>query len=194
MHFSEDQLRENYQKFCDEDIVRIAERDAESLTPEALQILKDEIKKRGIQYLEPPKPSFLVLEKPLLDSYCHSVQNSFCPICGNQGNLNRIEVEVVFGIGHFHHSKRESLILCRSCSRTLVAKKCTYSLLLGIWTVLPFIVTVFKNINALRVFKSDEPSESLVELVKANYQEIESIKNDPIALSHFINGVNIWNN
>ncbi len=190
MYISEDELRENYRKFRDEDLVRIAVRDAESLTPEALQILKEEIRKRGLQYTEPSKPAFLILEKPLLDSYCYCIQNAFCPNCNVQGNLNRIKVGTVFGIPHFHVSNTEHLILCNSCSKSIVAKKCLYSFFLGVWTIFPFLITMFRNINGLRVFKSSEPSELLVDFVKANYKEIEPIKGDALAISLLLNGVN----
>jgi hypothetical protein len=192
MYFSEEELKETYSKFRDEDLIRIAEQDAAALTPEALQVLKGEIARRGLQYEDPSKPLFLILEKSLLDSYCDSIQNSFCPNCGTQGNLNRIEVETVFGIGHFYGYDRERLILCKKCTNAVVFKKCAYSILLGIWTVFPIFITLLKNINALRIFKLSEPSESLVEFVKANYQEIEPIRRDPLAISYFINGTNNW--
>ncbi len=48
MYFSEEQIRENYRKFPDEDIIRIAENDAAELNPIVLNILKEEIIRREV--------------------------------------------------------------------------------------------------------------------------------------------------
>lgn len=53
MQFSNEELRQNYARLTDVKIFKLATQDTDSLTPEAKEILQEEIKKREI-IIPPP--------------------------------------------------------------------------------------------------------------------------------------------
>lgn len=95
---SEDQLRQNYQKFGDGRLLRIVHQSVTKLRPEAVEILKDEIIRRGMgeslvedieAQMNPPA------EEKLLH-ICSLIQALPCPYCGLQKNkLSATEIQVV---------------------------------------------------------------------------------------------------
>lgn len=55
MQFSKEELRENYAQLTDVKIFKLVTQEAETLTPEAKEVLQEEIEKREI-ILPPPTP------------------------------------------------------------------------------------------------------------------------------------------
>lgn len=55
MQFSKEELRENYAQLTDVKIFNLATQEAETLAPEAKEILQEEIEKREI-FVPPPTP------------------------------------------------------------------------------------------------------------------------------------------
>lgn len=55
MQFSNEELRENYARLTDVKIFKLATQDTDSLTPEAKEILQEELEKREI-FVPPPTP------------------------------------------------------------------------------------------------------------------------------------------
>jgi hypothetical protein len=190
MTFSEDQLRETYRRYKDSDLIRIAEMDADSLTPSALLVLKEEIQRRDLQYKNPSKPAFKILDQNTLDAFSNCIQNAFCPICNDRGNLNRIRMITVAGVGHFYVKKIKYFIICRKCTRKKVFENAIYGLLPGISTVFPWFLAINNNFYNLGWWKSGKPSLYLIDFVRAKYKIIDPIKENVFAVSELIKATN----
>jgi hypothetical protein len=78
-------VQERYQRMSDDELIRIATRDAYGLTPEAMEVVKSEIQKRGLDEniskgVEAQNKDYTIEE---IDAYCDIVSNLSCPSCGS---------------------------------------------------------------------------------------------------------------
>jgi hypothetical protein len=78
-------VQERYQSMTDDELIRTATQDAYGLTPEAMEIVKAEIKKRGLDEniakgVEAQNKTYSVEE---VDAYCDIVSKLNCPSCGS---------------------------------------------------------------------------------------------------------------
>src|ERR1700712_4394880 len=81
-------VRQNYQKMSDEEIIRIATNDAIGLTPEAQEVVLEEIKKRNLNSeignaVQAQNKSYTIEE---IDEYCELIRNLNCPVCGSSSS------------------------------------------------------------------------------------------------------------
>ena len=78
-------VRESYQKMSDKDLIRTVTQDAAGLTPEAMEVVKEEIKRRkldtGIANAVDAQQKTYTVEE--IDSYCKIIQNLPCPVTGS---------------------------------------------------------------------------------------------------------------
>src|SRR5690242_14249347 len=78
-------IQERYQRMSDEELIRIATQDAYGLTPEAMEVVKAEIQKRGLDEniskgLEAQNKEYTIED---VDAYCDIVSSLSCPLCGS---------------------------------------------------------------------------------------------------------------
>src|SRR6187551_1813391 len=91
MEPSIDDLRKNYKGYSDEQLIQIATTDASGLRPEAIQVMQDEIKARGLsdklfKCIEVQRNQ--LSEQEILE-YCDVLRKQPCPVCGSSAfNLN----------------------------------------------------------------------------------------------------------
>src|SRR5437867_2874948 len=77
-------VQERYQRMSDDELIRIVTQDAYGLTPEAMEVVKAEIQKRGLDEniakgVEAQNKTYTIEE---IDAYCDIVSNLGCPSCG----------------------------------------------------------------------------------------------------------------
>jgi hypothetical protein len=144
-----EKVKEFYASFDDSKIERMALHEAGGLEPEGLQILIDEIKKRGLspkllEAIKAQTTQLTIAEKKIIqDEIIHLP----CPICSDntsvlQGRKVRSVVSMIFVTSSelFHQ------ISCKSCLKTLKKKAIITTSLLGWWG---FPMGPFKTINAI---------------------------------------------
>jgi len=78
-------VQETYQRMSDQDLIRVATQDAYGLTPEAMEVVKAEIKKRNLDEnfnkgLDAQNQTYTREE---IDAYCHLLSKLSCPYCGS---------------------------------------------------------------------------------------------------------------
>src|SRR5260221_3823124 len=78
-------VRETYQKMSDQDLIRVLTQGASGLTPEAQEIVKEEIKKRNLdpniaKGVDAQQKSYTIAE---IDAYCDIIQKLPCPKTGS---------------------------------------------------------------------------------------------------------------
>ncbi len=78
-------------KACSNDeLIHIATQDANGLTPEAMEVVKNEIQKRGLddnlsKGVEAQNKEYSIEE---IDTYCDIVSKMSCPSCGRTSEMN----------------------------------------------------------------------------------------------------------
>ena len=131
-------VQETYQRMSDEELIRIATQDAYALTPEAMEVVKTEIQKRGLdpniaKGVEAQNKTYTTEE---VDAYCNIVSNLRCPTCGSTTErLNAtITAEVVSFILFTTYDKKIK-IGCPHCLDKANNNAMIKSALLGWWGV-----------------------------------------------------------
>jgi hypothetical protein len=144
------QLIASYQQMKDEQLIRIAAKDAKGLTPEAIEIVKSEIKRRGLpenllNAVDAQNKSYSLQE---IDSYCDLLSGLSCPLCGSTTErLNAtITGEVMSFILVTHFSKKLK-VACPSCLDSANNKALTTTAILGWWGIPWGIIRTIQFIN-----------------------------------------------
>lgn len=103
-------VRETYQKMPDKELVRVATQDAAGLTPEAQEIVREEIERRGldksiVKGVDVQNREITLQE---LDQYCALARELDCPVCGSSGwwGIPWGPIRTVQSIGQNLKSKR----------------------------------------------------------------------------------------
>ena len=78
-------VRETYQKMSDAELERVATQDAAGLTPEAQEIVKEEIQRRNlsttiIKGVQAQNRQYTIAE---IDAYCEMIRGLGCPSCAS---------------------------------------------------------------------------------------------------------------
>lgn len=177
-----DRLRQHYARLEDEELRELALVGAETLRPEALELLRSEISRRrmgkeveaGIQaQLQDLTPD---REAELVDRF----RRQPCPWCGAaNGFLNAFPIAEARSFLFVTSYKKWLSIGCATCIRRAAAKATTTTFLLGWWGV-PWgpIRTLQALVANRRAGGADEhagPTPELVEHVKANRGEIAAM-------------------
>lgn len=157
------ELRKNYENFDNQKIIRIATEEADRLRPEALELLKDIIKERGLSdnVLKGVDAQFEPIDENKLTAYTELLRNLPCPVCHQtQDKLNATVVSTVFSLIFFTYYKSEVKIACPSCLDKLNNNAMVKSALLG-WWGLPW--GLFRTPKALIANSKRKKSNNLYE-------------------------------
>ncbi len=119
MAISLEQIKKNYAGFDDYKIEYLAKNEINSLDPDVVVILKDEIKKRGLD--SNLNKGIEAQTKELTDSDLQElkskISNLACPECGQKGSpLIGTLIREVKSFVLLTHYKKTQLILCQTCA------------------------------------------------------------------------------
>lgn len=184
-----DELKQHYKKFSDDEIIQIFKRDAAQLRPEALEILENEVKGRGLkvdleaakQAQAPTTNNEVVFTDDLLFSYCDIVQGLHCPVCGGTEHpLNGAMTYTVMSFVLMTHYKKKLVIACPSCLTSELNKAMAISSVIGWWGfpwgIIRTIQSIYENGKMYKFTKEQGPNIYLKSYV---YQQ-------KVSLSHHI--------
>ena len=186
-------VRENYQRMKDEELIRIVTQDSVGLTPEAIEIVKEEIKKRKldanlVKGLEAQNKSYTLEE---IDAYCEIIRNLNCPTCGTSvSKLNgTLTSEVMSFIIFTQHSKKLK-IGCPDCLDKANSSALANTLLLGWWGIPWGIIRTLQainhNIKSKKTHRLDTPNDYLRSFTLAKLGQLETYKDDKEKLEQII--------
>src|SRR6476646_9953220 len=111
-------VRENYQRMTDADLIRIATQDAAGLTPEAQQVVKEEIERRRldtdiIKGVQAQNKTYTIEE---IDGYCDIIRNLACTSCGTTlSKLNGTMTSQVMSFVFFTQWSKKLKVGCPDC-------------------------------------------------------------------------------
>ena len=129
-------VKENYESMPDDKLIMIATQEANDLTPEAMEIVKYEIRKRGlseniVKAVDAQNKTYTIEE---IDAYCDIISNLSCPYCGNFSN--KLNATVTFETISFlvlTHHKRSIKVGCPDCLDKANNNALLKSFFLGWW-------------------------------------------------------------
>jgi hypothetical protein len=194
-----EQLSATYRNLPDDKLIRLAITDAASLRPEALELLRAEIKNRGLDEGEGITRSINFqlndIDEDQINNYLALIRSQACPICGDSTQqLNAGLIGTVISVIVFTHYKKAFSIGCPTCLKKATQKAALKTALLG-WWCLPWGVVrtpqalVYNRKTAKRV-NTGEPTDILIDFVRNNASVIESIKTNNQSLQLLLANVN----
>lgn len=193
MEPSLEQLRANYSKMPDFKLVRLATYEAADLRPEALEILKAEIAKRGLDLNTENiiKVQTTPLSQEEWESRLNEIRSLPCPGCGStQYKLNATVTGKVISVILFTHYSKKLQIGCPSCLDKANLNAMVYSGILGWWGVpwgpIQTIRSFILNGKMKQQTQSHEANDIIKAFVINNIGRIEQLRHSPAALLEFI--------
>jgi hypothetical protein len=192
-----EQLKTTYKNLSDDKLTRLAITEAASLRPEALDLLKAEIKSRGLDegIMNGVNVQLTTPESLAIDSYISLIRNQPCPVCSSTAQpLNAIVIGSVKSFIILTHYKKKLMIACPSCLQQANQRATSSTALMG-WWGLPWGIirtsqALFRNMKANKVIRTDEPSDKLISFVKTNVGVIESVRKNNHSLQVMLDSVN----
>lgn len=179
-------LRKNYERFDNDKLVRIATRDAAELRPEALELLREIIKERGISddVERGIDAQFQEIEPAKLLEYAEILRNVPCPVCGSRSKkLNATHTATTLSVVVLTWYEKEFKIGCPDCLDAAHGKAMIKSSLLGIWAPWGLFYYVPKSLFVNAKMKKQNhhphPNELFLSFVAGRIGEIETHRNSP---------------
>jgi hypothetical protein len=187
-------VQERYAQMSDAELVALTINDAGGLTPEALEIAKDELKKRGLNTRfaaaldAQNKPSYTVEE---IDYYCGLINGLNCPVCGSSTEkLNATLTSEVMSFIVITQYKRKMHVGCPDCLDTLNNAALGKTMLLGWWGIpwgiVRSIQAIGVNLKSKRSNHADSPNDYLRDFALHNIGQLEAYKDNPAKLKQLI--------
>jgi hypothetical protein len=186
-------VRERYQSMSDKEIIRVLTQDAAGLTVEALEVVREEIKRRNLdpnisKGVDAQQKSYTVQE---IYAYCELIQNLPCPVTGSTSEkLNAtLTVDVVSYI-FLTQSKKKIIVASPAILDKANDKSAIKSALLGWWGI-PWGLfktpqAIFRNLRNKKTNHLNTPNDYLRSFVLANIGQIETYKDNKDKLKEII--------
>jgi hypothetical protein len=197
MQPTSEQLSITYKNLPDDKLIRLAITDAAGLRPEALELLKAEIKSRGLDegIIRGIEVQLNDIDDSQLNNYVTLVRNQACPTCGDQSQqLNAALSSTVISAIIFTHYKKAFSIGCPSCLKKANQKATLKTALLGWWGFPWGLIrtprALVYNIRTGKRINTGEPTDILVDFIKNNTGIIESVKNNDQSLQVLLTNLN----
>jgi len=170
MDIDREALRKHYEILSDEDIERLAYYEAKDLSPEAVEILRNEIKNRGLSdsFDEAVETHVAGLEEEEKSELLNRISDFPCPLCDdNQAPLNASKVVIVKSFIVFTTVDKPLIIGCPECIKANAKKALITSSLLGWWGIpwgpIRTLWSLVDNIMALSSKRYHEPTYEFLE-------------------------------
>lgn len=187
------ELRKNYESLPDDKIIRLASEEARSLRPEALELLKQIIKERGLSadVTNSIDAQSKKITEDILLEYTELLRGLPCPVCNTAGDkLNATITGTVISFILMTSYQKEVKIACPACLNKLNNNAIIKSALLG-WWGLPW--GIFRTPQALILNNKMKKQNNLQEangvfksFVLQRIGRIEANRNNPSGLNDII--------
>ncbi len=188
-------IRENYQRKTDAELIQAATTDAVGLTPEALEVVKEEIIRRKldtsiVKGLEAQNKTYSIEE---VDNYCNIIRQLDCPTCGTSHfQLNATMVSEVMSFILFTQYSKKLKVGCPHCLDKANESALTKTALLGWWGIpwgfIRTIQAIRNNVKNKKTNHSDTANDFLRSYTLSKIGQIETYKNNKEKLQQLISG------
>jgi hypothetical protein len=178
-------VQEAYQRMPDDELVRIATQDATGLTPEAIDIVKSEILRRGLDVniakgVDVQNRDYTIED---IDAYCNIISQLNCPFCGSAAEkLNATVTAEVMSFVVFSVYNKKVKIGCPGCLSKANNNALAKTVLLGWWGipwgVIRTVQSIAVNIRSKKANHLQGHSDYLRGFVAGAIGEIETYKDN----------------
>lgn len=193
MMFDIADLEKNYAGFSDEKIIRLATEEVASLRPEAVEILRKELRVRGLS--EKIGEGISVQLKPLTEEelflYVNLIETLPCPVCNsNSEHLNAIQISEVVSFFVITSHKKTLKIACPVCLNKSLDQATIKTLFLGWWGFPNGLIQSIKgldlNAKTKKALMFKQNNNLLREFAAQNAGILETYKSDKNKLLNII--------
>lgn len=179
-------IRKNYERLPDQRLIYVAEHEAANISPEALEILNNEIKKRGLEHLLAAVNVQLTGISPKdFSDYVKLIRDLPCPYCYKSGPLTGIVVEARFQAIRIGCSPCLIKLLDKTANLTAVG-----SVLGGIFSIFSAAKKISRNDNMKQLLQNKKSDFIFEEFISNSIGAIESRKKDQEKLIQYIKSIN----
>lgn len=192
-----EQLKTTYKNLSDDKLAQLALYEAAGLRPEALEILKAEMRERGFEQEISGivNAQLLDTDSKEFDEYVLLIRRQPCPVCGSiQQPLNAAIIGTVTSFLVFTSYHKSLTIACPACLQRALQTGTSITRFLG-WWGLPWGIirstqALISNGKAAKDIGVPEPTDTLVDFVKANAGVIESLRKNDLSIQKMLKNVN----
>ncbi|MBO9592397.1 MAG: hypothetical protein J7599_05755 [Niabella sp.] len=188
-----EQVRAYYQQLDNDELMRIALHDAAGLTPQAQQIVQQELEKRnmGTAAADAVRIQNERYSLETIDGYCALARRLSCPSCGSSDMpLNGALISNTLSVFMITIQNKKLKIACPDCLDKANRKAITMTLLLGWWGIpwgpIRTIQSLGHNNKSKTTNHEEGPNDYLRSFVVANIGAFEMYKNDKTKLQELI--------
>jgi hypothetical protein len=187
------ELRQNYETFDDSKLIRLATEEASELRPEAVELLKQIIKERGlsVDILKGIGVQIQEIDDEKLLEYSELVRSLPCPVCKSTNEkLNATMTGSVISFIIITNYEKELKIACPNCLDKANNNAIIKSALLG-WWGLPWGLirttqALLFNEKMKKQNRLSEPNDLLRGFVFERIGRLEASRNNPSELQELI--------
>ena len=189
-------VRERYQRMTDAEISDLAISDATGLTPEAQQMIGEEIKRRGLNQalLMAVEVQNKENSPEVIAAICELIRACKCPACGSdEQRLNATEVGTVYSFILFTRHSKEIKVGCPDCLDQANRNAMMNTALFGWWGfpwgVLRTIQYLDLNAQAKKSNHAEEANATLFQFVVDHIGQFAYLKDNPEILQQVLTQV-----
>ncbi|KAA3638011.1 MAG: hypothetical protein DWQ02_05710 [Bacteroidetes bacterium] len=175
--------REIYRLESDESLISFAKSNVDSLSPEIISVLIDELKKRGIgpELIQHIESKYEILDELKINNWIEIIRNSKCPECNQKGNrLICFKGRNTFSILIKSTYLKRTFIACEHCKAKIIRRLNYETFLLGWWSFYGLFRTPYSIILNL-VNKNLNPKsekENMTRYVLYNYKQLKEFQSN----------------
>ncbi|RYY00338.1 hypothetical protein EON78_01445 [bacterium] len=192
-----EELRKNYEKFDDKKLIQIATNEASGLRPEAVDLIKEIIKERGLSenITKAIDAQLQEIDEITLNDYTEILRNLHCPICKlNTYKLNATMTGRVISFIVFTSYEKKLVIGCPDCLEKANKDAMIKTALLG-WWGLPWglirtPLALLLNNKMRNQSKLSEANDLLKGFALENIGFLEANRHNQKELEEFISNIN----
>ena len=192
-----EQLRVTYKNLPENKLISLAVNEAASLRPEAFELVKAEIKSRGLEaeISKAMDVQLIEVNDNRFESYLSLIRSQPCPVCtSNAQPLNAALSGTVMSFILLTQYKKKLLIACPTYLHTANQDATVKTALLGWWGFPWGLIrtpqALVRNIKTAKKIKTGDATAELITFVKNNIVVIDTIKNNGQSLQFMLSGLN----
>jgi hypothetical protein len=189
----ENELKQTYAGFPDGKLVKMATQQARDLRPEALELLQQELRKRGLLRIVQPDIDlqFRQADERVIDRHCEVIRGLPCPYCNaTTSKLNATLAGEAVSFLIYTRYEKKLKIACPDCLDRANNAAMLKSFFLGWWAVPGGVVNTVHSLIFNARMKSNnhqpEPTGALRETVSIHLEKIEKLHGDQAQLQALI--------
>ncbi|WP_207428311.1 hypothetical protein [Pedobacter sp. SYSU D00535] len=193
MEPSLDQLRKNYERFDDNKLTRIATEEAAGLRPEAVDLLKQVIKERGLSgsIIKGIDAQLQEVDDRILSEYAELLRGLPCPLCkSTDEKLNATMTGSVISFIIMTNYQKELKVACPNCLDKANDRAMIKSALFGWWGFPWGIIrtpqALLLNNKMKKQNRLSEPNDLFNAFVLGKIGRLEANRNNPTELQEII--------